>query len=677
MPCLKQIVHDVYNDALKGIIPPSWQDIRVRLLPKKGDLSSLKNWRPISLINCDAKIFTRLITKRLGPLVSSLVNPYQTGFVPEKFIGDNGLALSMILDQAKGLTIPGVGLLFDQEKPYDRVHPEYLRQVMLKFGFSSSFVKCIYTLFFGNQVYININGFFTSCILQQRDLRQGDPLSPLLFNLALESFMLSLLQDSQLQGFQFQGSSYNEGVLTGAPAIKLLVYADDVCILLRDQNDLHRAQHHMHRYTLVSNAKFNIDKTEAFALNGKFDNSWNSILRDHDISIYYHYGSVQAFRYLGFYLPYSTRQRQLLEDQLLLKVKTQCQIYSQRQLSILGRVTVINVLILSKIWYSLRLLKPTKRFFQRLRSSIYQFIWQKKHPALKKELIFLPWIHGVLKVLDPILQHHILQKRWLDYIFRPGSNPSFVYRIALNHLSLFLKSSYCPLVPFYFPEYRKSIICDNNLSIWHAIFDAFDVIHTNSGPSFPELPLATLLDLPIYKLIIPPDSTHWTLKHKTFLGNQFFIFDTSQQRLRLRVMGKYTRFPRLCRQLYIDILQTCIVKLQSTIWPHILEEVSTPVEWACHPMVTNITEASVWTHYTSQTLRQTIQESTLLPEKFTSSVIKTFWMCRMYPNARTLYFRCFSKCIPTKKILLKYGIVSSSTCSLCGCHTDNNRHFLV
>ncbi|KAI9249098.1 hypothetical protein EDC94DRAFT_330500 [Helicostylum pulchrum] len=131
----------------------------------------------------------------------------------------------------------------------------------------------------------------------------------------------------------------------------------------------------MLQYTTVSNAKFNIDKTEAFALNGKLDTSWVSVLTDHDISTYHHSGSVQAFRYLGFYLPYNTRQHRTLEDQLLLKVTTQCQIYSQRQLSILGRVTIMNILILSKIWYSLRLLQPTKQFFQRLRSSIYQFIW--------------------------------------------------------------------------------------------------------------------------------------------------------------------------------------------------------------------------------------------------------------------------------------------------------------
>ncbi|KAI8083476.1 hypothetical protein BDF21DRAFT_397730 [Thamnidium elegans] len=136
-----------------------------------------------------------------------------------------------------------------------------------------------------------------------------------------------------MQGFKFQGPPSNEGIHTASPTLKLLACADDVCILLSDRNDLHRVQRHMQRYTLVSNAKFNIDKTEAFSLNGKLDISWKSVLNDHDISTYYHNGSVQALRYLWFYFPYSTRQRRLLEDQPLLKVNTQYQINSQRQLS--------------------------------------------------------------------------------------------------------------------------------------------------------------------------------------------------------------------------------------------------------------------------------------------------------------------------------------------------------
>lgn len=57
----------------------------------------------------------------------------------------------------------------------------------------------------------------------------------------------------------------------------------------------------------------------------------------------------------------------------------------------------MNILILSKIWYTLRLMKPTKRVLSSLRSIIYQFIWQKKHPALKKKLyspLDLWWTQG-------------------------------------------------------------------------------------------------------------------------------------------------------------------------------------------------------------------------------------------------------------------------------------------
>ncbi|KAG1305398.1 hypothetical protein G6F64_008416 [Rhizopus arrhizus] len=62
-PASKDLVLQVYNDALsKGVFPPSWFSTSVSLLPKKGDLKDLKNWRPISLINADANEFKPQIT---------------------------------------------------------------------------------------------------------------------------------------------------------------------------------------------------------------------------------------------------------------------------------------------------------------------------------------------------------------------------------------------------------------------------------------------------------------------------------------------------------------------------------------------------------------------------------------------------------------------------------------
>ena len=222
IPSLQKLILEVYNNALtKEETPSSWKDIRVRLLPKKGDLSDLKNWRPISLINCDAKIFTRVINLRLSSIANKIINPSQTGFMKRRFIGDNGLLLHLIVQQARLSKHTGIGLLLDQEKAYDRVNPQYLVRVLTAFGFHERFIRCISHLFFGNMVQINVNGYFTPNIDQQRGLRQGDPLSPILFNLALEPLLLAINQDNDMIGYRY----VNTGI---EHRVKTLAYADDI-----------------------------------------------------------------------------------------------------------------------------------------------------------------------------------------------------------------------------------------------------------------------------------------------------------------------------------------------------------------------------------------------------------------------------------------------------------------
>ncbi|KAG1148973.1 hypothetical protein G6F38_003131 [Rhizopus arrhizus] len=121
---LKDLITKIYNTALAtGSFPSSWQDLRVRLLPKKGDLSTLKNWRPISLINCDAKSYTRIISQRMRSVMDIIINRYQTDFLGYCFIAKNGMILNIIMEQAHVQKRPEIGLLLDQEKAYDRVHP--------------------------------------------------------------------------------------------------------------------------------------------------------------------------------------------------------------------------------------------------------------------------------------------------------------------------------------------------------------------------------------------------------------------------------------------------------------------------------------------------------------------------------------------------------------------------
>ncbi|KAG1605740.1 hypothetical protein G6F46_013514 [Rhizopus delemar] len=87
--------------------------------------------------------------------MDTIINRYQTGFLDDRFITENGMVLNIIMEQAHVQRRPEIGLLLDQEKAYDHVYPMYLRQVMLAFGFPPSLVHSLENLFFGNAVRIN------------------------------------------------------------------------------------------------------------------------------------------------------------------------------------------------------------------------------------------------------------------------------------------------------------------------------------------------------------------------------------------------------------------------------------------------------------------------------------------------------------------------------------------
>ncbi|KAG2214076.1 hypothetical protein INT45_010955 [Circinella minor] len=256
----ENLITKIYNQACQdGIFPKSWQHTCLILLPKKGDLSLLRNWRPLSLINCDAKLFTRLINKRIINVAQSLITPFQTGFLPNRFIAKNGLLVRLMMEQAKHQQHHDtIGLMLDFEKAYDRLHPVYLSTVLKKFGFPTCIINSICNLFFSTQIRININGHLSSSITQHRGLRQGDPLSPILFNLALEPLLQSILRDQHFQGILPMLPPTIAPHLSPRPIhLKVLGYADDVFVFLHPQSDLERLDLHLSTYQKASNAKLN------------------------------------------------------------------------------------------------------------------------------------------------------------------------------------------------------------------------------------------------------------------------------------------------------------------------------------------------------------------------------------------------------------------------------------
>lgn len=167
-------------------------------------------------------------------------------------------------------------------------------QVMKFLNFNQLFIKCIGHLFFGNVVQVNANGFMSPTVYREWGLRQGDPLSPILFNLALKPLLLSIQQDAAITSYQY--------TYQGIPQyVKTIAYADDICVILHSQHGFQRLQLHLQRYADVLNAKFKKSKTKAFSLNEQRYNDWN---HQHIV--------LNFFRYLGFYMVYTIAQRNII-----------------------------------------------------------------------------------------------------------------------------------------------------------------------------------------------------------------------------------------------------------------------------------------------------------------------------------------------------------------------------
>ena len=127
----------LFNSILTGVpAPPSWSRTVVSLIPKPDrDLSHLENWRPITLSNCDCKIFSRLLTSCLASVLPDLVAHNQAGFVKGRQAADIAMTLRNVLGYAEEHPIDGGLILLDQEKAYDHIVHPYLFSVLTSFGF--------------------------------------------------------------------------------------------------------------------------------------------------------------------------------------------------------------------------------------------------------------------------------------------------------------------------------------------------------------------------------------------------------------------------------------------------------------------------------------------------------------------------------------------------------------
>ena len=164
-----------------GKIGGSTNSAFLALIPKEKEAKSFDRFRPISLCNIGYKIITKIMASRLKHILPNIIPENQGGFIKGRKIWDNIILVQEAVHSSLKNGYKGMAVKLELENAFDRVSHPFLFTVMLRFGFALEFVSWVKACISKPWISPLINGRAAPFFQASRGLRQGCPLSPLLY----------------------------------------------------------------------------------------------------------------------------------------------------------------------------------------------------------------------------------------------------------------------------------------------------------------------------------------------------------------------------------------------------------------------------------------------------------------------------------------------------------------
>ena len=365
----------------EGKLTDTMRISHITLLCKNDDAPHLcKNYRPISLLNVDYKIISKILSNRLRTELPKIIHPDQTCSVKGRSIQDNCHYLRDIINDINSENNIGILLSLDQEKAFDRVSHDYILNILNYYGFSPEFQRWIKLLYSNISSSVIVNGHISPTFPITRSVRQGCPLSPLIYILALEPVLHRIRSDPDIEGCPIPGNRVNPP--------KLTAYADDCkCVVKSDQAIL-AIINHFDNYGKFSGAKLNKNKTELMYL-GRWKHRQDNI---NNITV------KQTMTSFG--ITFGSDEEKLNWQPIIKDVERKLQFSYLRNLSIFGKAKLINIMVLPRIWYLATVFPPTKDNLKKIESLIFNFIWEGKYEKIARITLYLPVKDGGIGLVN-------------------------------------------------------------------------------------------------------------------------------------------------------------------------------------------------------------------------------------------------------------------------------------
>ncbi|CAN0858391.1 LINE-1 retrotransposable element ORF2 protein [Linum grandiflorum] len=245
-----------------GVILKNFNHSIISLIPKVNNPSTMSQLRPISLCQVVYKIIAKILASRLSVSLPKIIGIHQNGFIKNRQITGNLIVANEImhvLRRKKAGNKFYMALKLDMEKAFDRIEWDYLFEALFRMGFHPRFIQWIRSCVTTVSYYVNLNGRRCGFFQPSRGLRQGDPLSPLLF--AICSEVLSHLLSTAMETKTLKGIKVGRH----APPTSHLFFADGSFIFVEVNQDAIRTLKDLFlNFQLFSCQKINFGKSAIF-----------------------------------------------------------------------------------------------------------------------------------------------------------------------------------------------------------------------------------------------------------------------------------------------------------------------------------------------------------------------------------------------------------------------------
>jgi hypothetical protein len=369
----------------------------IKLIPKKGDITKIGNWRPISLLSNFYKIISRAINVRLQQIVDRVLSRSQKGFTKSRQIQEVIINCRKTMDYCRKHKIKGVIASIDQAKAFDSVSHSYMEKVYEFFGFGARIKRWLRSIGTNRSACILLaDGNLSDPFDLGKGHAQGDSPSPLLYNLAAQIQIFRIELDAAIvpaipsnlnpiEALAPRNNYKGEGL---GQNTKNESFADDSSNLIALSVDsLSALKDVLHEFKIISGLSCNIEKSFVMRIG-----DLSGDLSEDIINLGFTF--TDKLTLLGFQLQNYGDIAASNFEKIGTKIDNLIRFWERFYLSLPGKLTIYKTFLLSQINYFAAAFTPGEHILNNLEKKMEQFV--TKGFSVAKNRIYSPVENGGL-----------------------------------------------------------------------------------------------------------------------------------------------------------------------------------------------------------------------------------------------------------------------------------------